>query len=568
MDEPITEIAVGLHFGILCESLVFQRWQADAIRELQGSGHQLTLLIMNQRWSDPAKPAAGKKAFFWSQAVFKCCHRYLFHPDAKKTVDLSEELEGIPVVSCLVEQNGHSQYFGHEDVTGIRNHKLDFILRFGFGILRGDILNAARYGIWSFHHDDELKYRGGPPGFWEIHSGDPVSGAILQRLTERLDAGIILKKGYLKTVAHSYSGNLDQLLSVSASWPALVADDIIAGRFEFPAPSATDARVYKIPSNGKMITFLFRIFWNKLLFHLKELFRAELWNVGIIHKPIHEIALGNQPIQAAEVIWTREMSNSKYLADPAGFFDHDKLHILVEDYSYSKQYATISEVIWDSSRNSFSVPIRTIEGHHHLSYPFILEHQKIIYCIPESYRDRNIGLYKRNFSEEAFIEEKILLKDVDAVDPTLILYEQRWWLFFTIKKYSNTHLHIYYSDHLLGDFQPHAKNPVKIDIRSSRPAGTPFHHDGILYRPAQDCTQTYGSRVVVNRIIKLTETEFEEVTVSTVEPVAKSRFSKGLHTLSAVGAYTLIDGKRFRFNGYYFKNQFRKKLTRKRNRDV
>ena len=38
-----------------------------------------------------------------------------------------------------------------------------------------------------------------PPGFWEIHNGDPVTGVILQRLTETLDGGVVLHAGWFKT---------------------------------------------------------------------------------------------------------------------------------------------------------------------------------------------------------------------------------------------------------------------------------------------------------------------------------------------------------------------------------
>ena len=40
-----------------------------------------------------------------------------------------------------------------------------FMLRVGFNIIRGEILNVPKYGVWSFHHDDEVKYRGGPAGY-------------------------------------------------------------------------------------------------------------------------------------------------------------------------------------------------------------------------------------------------------------------------------------------------------------------------------------------------------------------------------------------------------------------
>jgi len=30
------------------------------------------------------------------------------------------------------------------------------------------LLNASKYGVWSFHHADNSINRGGPAGFWEI----------------------------------------------------------------------------------------------------------------------------------------------------------------------------------------------------------------------------------------------------------------------------------------------------------------------------------------------------------------------------------------------------------------
>jgi hypothetical protein len=81
-------------------------------------------------------------------------------------------------------------------------------------------------------------------------------------------------------------------------------------------------------------------------------------------------------------------------------------------------------------------------------------------------------------------------------------------------------------------------------VRSARPGGTPFHHDGALYRPAQDCSVTYGGRIVINRVLRLSPTAFEEEPVSTVEPDPDGPFPDGLHTLSSLGNVTLVDGKR------------------------
>ncbi len=552
----------SLQFAVMCNSLVFQQWQADAIRGLISRGHRLVLLIRDIRIDDPRSIHTLNKRRKSKHRLFHFLNNRMFFPAAKSPVDMSAELEGIDSLPCSVRVEGYSEYFHEAEVEAIRIFELDFILRFGFNIVRGDILDAARFGVWSFHHDDELLYRGGPPGFWEICHRDNVSAAILQRLTGKLDAGIILKKGYLKTIHHSYKGNLNQLLTVSAHWPAQVADEILDYSEEFVSRSETMAPVFRLPSNRQMIGFLFRLLGNRIRFYYKELIAAEVWNIGLINKPIHEVALGDKPIQKTEIRWLRHFGETKYLADPFGFIERKKMHILLEDYSYSRKKATISEIIYDIARDSFSVPIRVIEGSRHLSYPCIIEHENSIFCVPESYRSSTVVLYRRNFSEEAFMEESVLLKGIEAVDPTLFFHGGYWWLLFTPKKYSTTHLMIYYAREINGPYQPHRRNPVKIDIRSARPGGLPFFHEGELYRPAQDCSATYGGSVVINKVLKLTPDDFREITVRVIDPVPGTPFNKGLHTLSKAGNYTLIDGKRYRINRFFFLSQMTDKLNK------
>jgi hypothetical protein len=88
---------------------------------------------------------------------------------------------------------------------------------------------------------------------------------------------------------------------------------------------------------------------------------------------------------------------------------------------------------------------------------------------------------------------------------------------------------------------------VKIDKSSARPGGTPFVRDGFLYRPAQDCTDTYGGRTVIMKITRLSETEFVEKLAAVVAPSPDWPFADGLHTVSAAGEVTLIDAKRYLF---------------------
>ena len=68
-------------------------------------------------------------------------------------------------------------------------------------------------------------------------------------------------------------------------------------------------------------------------------------------------------------------------------------------------------------------------------------------------------------------------------------------------------------------------------------------HDGTLFRPAQDCSRSYGYGLSVNRIDHLTVTRFEETVVTSLRPEAISASCKGVHTLSFKDDLMVIDAK-------------------------
>jgi len=103
-----------------------------------------------------------------------------------------------------------------------------------------------------------------------------------------------------------------------------------------------------------------------------------------------------------------------------------------------------------------------------------------------------------------------------------------------------------------------------MNVRSTRPGGTPFVHQGTLYRPAQDCSRGYGGAVALNRVTRLSPVEFHEEVVTVVRPDPHGPFPAGIHTLSAAGDKTIIDGQRTLFVPALFFAQLRKMLRRAR----
>jgi hypothetical protein len=147
------------------------------------------------------------------------------------------------------------------------------------------------------------------------------------------------------------------------------------------------------------------------------------------------------------------------------------------------------------------------------------------------------------------VVERVLLDDFAGVDATPIEHGGRWWLFTADNdNQDQTKLFLFMADALEGPWRPHPQNPVKVDCRSSRPGGMPFVHEGVLYRPAQDCSWTYGGAIVINRVLELTPERFVEEEAVRIEPQPGWPYPDGLHHLVPFGEVTVIDAKRERFD--------------------
>jgi hypothetical protein len=543
--------------AIMCSGYAFEAWEAQCIRQaLELDFVEPVLLIRDAR--SCSRPSLIEKfiSYPYSSFLYRFYKRFFLKAASMKTIDLEKELSHIPVIDCSpVTKGKFSEYFSKEEIEAIRSHKPDLILRFGFNIVKGEILECATYGVWSFHHSDEQKYRGGPAGWWEIWNNDDVTGAILQRINDKLDAGIILKKGWFRTIKKSYSANVDQVFFGSSEWVKQVCIDIrngTAGYFN-AAPTITTAPVYKYPLNWQFLVACFKKLRHTLIFHWEELFRAEKWNVAIVNQPIEDLALNGI---TSPPRWLPPCQGDGYFADPFGYSDGERSEIMLERYDYHLQRADIAAY----AENRV---IPAIAEDYHLSYPFILHHGNDIYCIPETFENRTVNLYRLNRETKKWEFQKYIIEGIDAVDSTLVFHDGKWWLFCTLQEQGpNTKLFVYYSENFDGPYIPHLNNPVKTDTRSARPAGTPFSSNGRLYRPSQDCSSTYGAKVVISEITRLDEAAFEEKEVNTISPLQNSRFNKGLHTMSALGNVTLIDGKTFVFSYPHFRNALRRKLKK------
>lgn len=273
------------------------------------------------------------------------------------------------------------------------------------------------------------------------------------------------------------------------------------------------------------------------------------WNIGVVENPIGEFTELNDP----DIRWFPSKSD-RFIADPFAIDIDGDTHIFVEELPYSSWKGRISYMKYPEDFVTGRIRVAHEEPFH-MSYPYLMTFENEIHAIPETHEANEIRLYRLNAPDDWEVRAT-LVSDVAGTDATVIEYEDRWWMFYTQGKYANSNLYVRYSDDLLGQWKPHDENPVKEDIRSARPGGTPFVNDGELYRPTQYCKGEYGERIVLNHVTELTPTTFSESPVNQIRPRAGSRYPIGRHTLSTHGKITFIDGKRRVRNRHLFRARF------------
>jgi hypothetical protein len=344
-----------------------------------------------------------------------------------------------------------------------------------------------------------------------------------------------------------------------AHWPAQVCLELMEEEGSAVARWRTGRLVQKPDSTGSALhdlTQTARTFLGSLFLH-------EQWSVGALDAPIESLL---ERRQLPPVRWLTQPRKSEFFADPFGVVRDGQLTVWCEHLDYRDGRGVIVALSPDAGEASRPVSIgpRGV----HLSYPCVFEHDGRTWCIPETHQAREVALYELEQFPDEWRRVATIVDDEDLVDPTPFRFEGRWWLAASrpAPKGTSCELHLWYADQLTGPWREHPANPVKVDVCSARPAGTPFVKDGILYRPAQDGSRVYGGRVVINRVEALTPLTFRETPVAVIDP-PRDLYAAGLHTISAAGPITLLDAKRNVFVGAEFRRALRYAWRRARGRN-
>jgi hypothetical protein len=232
----------------------------------------------------------------------------------------------------------------------------------------------------------------------------------------------------------------------------------------------------------------------------------------------------------------------RYWGDPFIIRKADRYYVFIEEKLYATGRGHIACLTLDADGTLLSQEV-VLERGYHMSYPFLFEHQGSLFMMPETAANRTIEVYCCTHFPDRWEFSRTLMRDLYAVDATLLQHDGRYWLFANLRERGGSSLntlHLFWAESPLADFWTvHPRNPVVQDLASARPAGSIFLEGGQLVRPAQDSSRRYGGSLRFNRITTLTQEEYGEATIARFAASIPS--VRATHTFNQAGGLTVID---------------------------
>jgi hypothetical protein len=556
--ERVPEIEAGtpafdrpLRIGVLLDSLTPPRWVAKILQDIMAAPFLTLSVVMVDaterrppatwgEWFARQRAAAPYRLWDWYEAAdyrrFRVEGADPFEPvDVMPLVRDADLLRVEPLRGRFVDR------FRPEDVQHVRDARIDVLLRFGFRIVKGDILGVAPYGMWSLHHGDNRSYRGGPALFWEIYEGNAESGTILQVLTDAIDGGKVIYRSVGATQFASLYKNRRATYWKSAEFMMRRLADLhrhgwshLQDLDTYHEPDTYARPIYRRPTNRQMVRFLLKTY----------AYRLQQKVLGALDE---RWVLAFRRRGSDDRFRLVEPPADRFYADPFLAEQDDRTFVFFEDYSYRDQKGTIACA--ELRPDGMGEPRTVLAGPDHLSYPSVFRWRGEWFMIPETGARRRVEIWRALRFPDEWALDTVAIDGVDACDATLFEHDGRWWMFVTLCVAGGPRadeVSLFYADTPRGPWRAHPANPVVSDVSHARPAGMLYREGDMLVRPSQDARGGYGSAITLNRVDRLTVREYRETPVGSLRPTWHPRV-RGTHTLARSSKFEVVDGRLLRF---------------------
>lgn len=508
-----------LRAALIVSGPTLPKWAAEAVRQAVAAGDLQVVAVLDCMNHRTRKQVLKHFGYYLIRAT-------LMRPRATRSVPLRDVVpHDVTTIRFEAEWDGNWQRIPAPVLRAAEALQLDVALKFGMGLLRDPQLFPARHGILSYHHGDPSSYRGRPVGFHELLHGAPHIGAVVQRLSNRLDGGEFLAAGKFRIEPHSYRKSLESVYSGSS----LLLLKALRTIDQPPAPQGPLGPVYRLPSNMQVVQLL-----QGLLSHtLRRLAYGALYSKRWQLFECAGDALGRGGSQQLHGRPLPLPPGTAFLADPF-YADASGAEVICERMPRHRMTGELVKI--NIATNAMS-PVAAGNGRH-FSYPYVLHAREGNFIVPEV-----AGWSAPLLLRMGEGTDTVALKGLEGervLDPTLLEHDGMFWLFGTpsapYRKLDA--LHLWFARELTGPYTPHPLNPVVLDPSSARPAGRIVERKGRLYRAGQDNTAEYGGGIAIREITELSVTTYNEEQFSLI----KLAGFNGPHNIDFAKSKIIADG--------------------------
>ena len=505
-----------VRIGLLARSTQLPAWQAELIAALQGEPRVSVVLFAFLGGDMPRT-----KGPWPSRTVIRQRTRGKGFPHLRNR-DVKDQLKGTTTIHGPLP----------EISDRIRNAGLDLLVDLTNSRSPG-LHQLAEQGVWWFQERSAKGWESVPPGVVEHING--VHHARIDLWKASVDANPqILRTCTFLLPPERLDQTLNEVYAHLARWPAALLGHHGASVPASPMVEEDPTRSLAVPDMWQRLSA-----WMRSASMRKALSQPTVeWNIGLLPQPVSHL-LEERP--SLNVRWLPPPSLGGHRMEPFPYLDNDhELNVIYRKQS-AKGPASFSRVRPKSDNNlkrSREIFKLTNGGH----YPFTFNDAgKTLVVISMNDPDRT-ELYRLDMEHDELVRQCTLVPNA-LHSPTLFTWNGKWWLMGTTGTLENEALCIHMADDLRGPYEPHPMNPVRVDARGARPAGSPFEHGGKLWRPGSDTT-AWNTRVVLHEVLILNEQDFQERAHTWIGPLKGSQYPAGVRTISSLGDITLVDGCR------------------------
>jgi hypothetical protein len=542
-DKPVLRVAV------LLDQAKVPRWVATILEDLARCNFARVELVVVQDAGEGAQGGLAQRLPALADAVYaRVNHALVGEHDPGVLVDPSVWLLGVDRVAVPVAGEDGALRLPLDALAELARRDLDVILRFCTAVPRGEVLQAARCGVWSFHHCADGSRRGRRPLFREIVAGATTLDVQLEVLADEPGRGLVL----CQSTFAQHGSIFDALHRQVPTWETThfvlwKLHDLHALGWEHvqrqavPQSPAVEAAA---PAKGAIAADVARMLLPRFTSGVRRLLqpqppRVHRWQIAL-RTPKEPLYSASGARDASDFRWL-EAPKGHYWADPFLFERDGRTYLFFEDYVYDRDFAGISqaEVFADGTLGPAS---SCLDPGFHLSFPHVFEHEGEIFMLPESLANGTITLYRAARFPNEWVQEKVLFHG-NATDTTLWREGGKFYFFTTLFDRDDRGMKtlLFVADSLTGAWRMHPSNPISSDVRDARGAGAIFRRDGRLFRPVQNCGPCYGYGFTLEEVLTITPEHYEERPFCWVDPSGLSVPAQGVHTYNLAGKFEVID---------------------------